>query len=232
MNFTVICIKNKILNFNSGRLMNVTFRTAFGEEIYLTLDPSDTITAVKESLSERTGADINKILLFYQSYLLRDDLTINELNLAEDSFIGMRVHNRPAIKDINEDDPNVVNLMSFGFSRQASLTALKSSSNNFNQALELLLNDAGNGENDNHNNNGSNNSHAGGNIGLDETQRRRSDKVETNNNQSVPQNDGDDPIERLVRFSGFERYIVTQVYDNFRQNEEEARAYLEQMISG
>lgn len=187
--------------------MDVKFRTAFGEDMVLKIDPSDNITSVKEMLSEESQISMADILLFYHSYNLRDDLKIEELELKDDDFIGIRIHKRPIVKDIRTDDPNIVNLMNFGFSRQASLTALISSNNNFNQALELLLN----------------------NGGEDENQNNGNENVPAAN---IPLSQGDGPIERLMNFSGFERSIVQQVFDSFHQNEEEARNYIQQMISG
>lgn len=206
-------VKMKILINFCHNNMDVHFRTAFGMEMILTLNPTDTITAVKEMISEKTEISMADILLFYQSYNLRDDLTMEELDVKDDEFIGIRVHKRSIIKDLKSDDPNVMNLMNFGFTRQASLSALISSNGNFNQALEKLLND-GNGSDNNDDDNNKN------------------DNVNNLNGNLIPEIGGDDPIERLVNFSGFDRSIVTQVYESFHKNEEETRVYLQQMISG
>lgn len=191
----------KILE-NFGRIMNVSFRTATGLKTTLSFDPSDTISVVKQKLSEQNGANINHILLFYQSYLLRDDITIEELNLTDDSIIGIRIHKRPIMKLVQEDNENLKSLEQLGFSRENSIAALLSTNDNIEQALDILINQAE----------------------QDTTPPPVQPPPKVNEYAAY-----DDPIERLVAFSGFDRGLVVSVYENFHQDEEEARNYLQQL---
>lgn len=127
-------------------------------------DDKNTIEILKKEIEKKLGIELNKIKLIYNGKVLEDKETLHHYNITENSKIillgNIKKDNNIEKKDnttqpiieIEEEKENyssqINNLINMGYEKEKAEIAINKAKGNFNTALNLLLKEK---ENDNNN---------------------------------------------------------------------------------
>ena len=144
--------------------MKLIIKTKNKEYIIEIGDDKNTIEILKKEIEKKLGIELNKIKLIYNGKVLEDKETLHHYNITENSKIillgNIKKDNNIEKKDnttqpiieIEEEKENyssqINNLINMGYEKEKAEIAINKAKGNFNTALNLLLKEK---ENDNNN---------------------------------------------------------------------------------
>ena len=72
--------------------MLITIKTLSGRKLSLDFDNTQKISDIKEALTEKEGIPVQQIRLIYGGKILKDEITIQEANIAPGPTLMMMMH--------------------------------------------------------------------------------------------------------------------------------------------